>query len=51
FDCVVFVRVTPGADVSETVSMIQKLLKPSYTYSDIVLKANPSSINILSVGM
>ncbi|KAK2891191.1 hypothetical protein Q8A67_013834 [Cirrhinus molitorella] len=50
-DCVVFVRVTPGADVSETVSMIQKLLTPSFTYNNTVLKTNPSSINILSVAV
>ncbi|XP_016101205.1 adhesion G-protein coupled receptor G2-like [Sinocyclocheilus grahami] len=51
FDCVVFVRVIPGADVSKTVSMIQGMLIPSYIYKNIILKTNPASINILSVAV
>ncbi|XP_016413761.1 adhesion G-protein coupled receptor G2-like [Sinocyclocheilus rhinocerous] len=51
FDCVVFVRVIPAADVSETVSMIQGLLIPIYIYNNILLKTNPASINILSVAV
>ncbi|XP_058654941.1 uncharacterized protein adgrg4a [Onychostoma macrolepis] len=50
FDCVVFVRVIPAADVSETVSMIQGLLIPDYSYNNILLKTIPASINILSLG-
>jgi len=49
---VVFVRVIPGADVSETVSKIQTLLITTYNFSkNVSLKTNPNSINILSVGM
>ncbi|CAM4613824.1 unnamed protein product [Leuciscus chuanchicus] len=52
FDCVVFVRVIPGADVSETVSKIQTLLITTYNYSEnIFLITNPDSINILSVAV
>ncbi|KAK7138087.1 hypothetical protein R3I94_013655 [Phoxinus phoxinus] len=52
FDCVVFVSVIPGADVSETVSKIQTLLITSYNYSEnVFLITNPDSINILSVAV
>ncbi|XP_077092321.1 adhesion G protein-coupled receptor G4a [Siphateles boraxobius] len=52
FDCVVFVRVIPGADVSETVSKIQTLLITAYNYSEnVFLITNSDSINILSVGV
>ncbi|XP_055034439.2 adhesion G-protein coupled receptor G4 [Misgurnus anguillicaudatus] len=49
FDCLVFVKKTPGADVSETEAEIEKLLKPSYKYEYIILKTDPTSISVLSV--
>lgn len=48
----VFVRETPGADVSETEAEIQKVLKPAYIYDqNIILKTDPTSINVLSIGV
>ncbi|XP_051506022.1 adhesion G-protein coupled receptor G2 [Myxocyprinus asiaticus] len=50
FDCLVFVSVIPGADVSETEADIKKLLIPSYNYNKIIiLKTVPTSINVVSL--
>ena len=50
FDCLVYVEVTPKKDVLAVQEEVQWRLKPPYHHDKVVVKADPGSIIVNSVG-